>query len=84
MKHAAWAAILLGLSLLALPIVLVASNGDHALPGLAVSLACIPALLVGHRFGAAVFRRLDDTSHHRAALIAAGIAGVLSIAAALV
>lgn len=78
------AAILLGLSLLALPIVLVASDGERALPGLAVMLACIPALLIGHRFGAAVFRRLDETSHHRAALVAAGIAGVLSIAAALV
>jgi len=78
------AASLLGLSLLALPVVLVASDGEQALPGLAVTLACIPALLVGHRFGAAVFRRLDDTAHHRAALVAAGIAGVLSIAAALV
>ena len=49
-----------------------------------MTLACIPALLIGHRFGAAVFRRLDDTSHHRAALVAAGVAGLLSIAAALV
>ena len=78
------AAILLGLSLLALPVVLVASDGEHLLPGPAVTLACIPALLIGHRFGAAVFRRLDDTSHHRAALVAAGVAGLLSIVAALV
>jgi uncharacterized membrane protein YfcA len=77
------AAILLGLSVVALPVVLVASEGEQALPGLAVILACVPALLIGHQFGAAVFRRLDDAAHHRAALVAAGIAGVLSIAAAL-
>ena len=77
------AAALLGLSLLALPVVLTASAGEQALPGLAVTLACLPALLVGHRFGAAVFRRLDDAAHHRAALGAAAIAGALSIAAAL-
>jgi len=78
------AASLLGLSVLALPVVLIASEGDQALPSSAVFLACIPALLIGHQFGAAVFRRLDDAAHHRAALIAAAIAGVLSIAAALV
>jgi uncharacterized membrane protein YfcA len=78
------AAILLGLSILALPVVLVASDGEQALPGLGVTLACVPALLIGHQFGAAVFRRLDDAAHHRAALVAAAIAGVLSIVAALV
>ena len=45
--------------------VLIASGADHALPDAWVALACVPALLVGHRFGAAVFRRLDDASHHR-------------------
>ena len=78
------AAALLGLSVLALPVVLIASDGGHALPELDVTLACIPVLLIGHRFGAAVFRRLDDSSHHRAALVAAAIAGALSILAALV
>jgi hypothetical protein len=76
-------AALLGLSLLATPVVLVASGADRALPDGWVALACVPALLIGHRFGAAVFRRLDDDSHHRAALGAAALAGLLSIAAAL-
>ena len=39
-------------------------------------LACVPAVLVGHRFGAGIFRRLDDGSHHRAALGAAALAGL--------
>lgn len=78
------AAALLGLSVLATPVVLIASGADHALPDAWVALACVPALLVGHRFGAAVFRRLDDASHHRAALGAAAIAGLLSIGAALI
>jgi uncharacterized membrane protein YfcA len=77
------AAALLGLSLLATPIVLVASGAESALPDGWVALACVPALLVGHRFGAAVFRRLDDAAHHRAALAAAVCAGLLSIGAAL-
>jgi uncharacterized protein len=78
------AAALLGLSLLATPIVLVASGADRALPDGLVVLACVPALLAGHRVGAAVFRRLDDDAHHRVALTAAALAGLLSIAAALV
>jgi peptidoglycan/LPS O-acetylase OafA/YrhL len=77
------AAALLGLSLLATPVVLVASGSSRALPDGWVVLACVPALLIGHRFGAAVFRRLDDDSHHRVALAAAAIAGLLSIGAAL-
>ena len=78
------AAALLGLSLLAVPVVLVASGAGRALPDDWVALACVPALLAGHRFGAAVFRRLDDDSHHVAALSAAALAGLLSIGAALV
>ena len=78
------AAALLGLSLVATPVVLLASGADRAFPGDWVALACIPALLLGHRFGAAVFRRLDDEAHHVAALSAAVLAGILSIAAALV
>ena len=75
---------LLGLSLLATPIVLIASGAGRAFPDDWVALACVPALLVGHRFGAAVFRRLDDDSHHLAALGAAALAGLLSIVAALI
>ena len=78
------AATLLGLSLLATPIVLVASGGDRAVPDGWVALACVPALLIGHRVGAAVFRRLDDDAHHRVALIAAALAGLLSICGALI
>jgi uncharacterized membrane protein YfcA len=77
------AAALLGLSLIATPVVLVASGGDRALPAGWVVLACAPALLIGHRFGASVFRRLDDDAHHRVALAAAALAGLLSIAGAL-
>lgn len=77
------AAALLGLSALGAVVVIAFSGADQALPQGWVLLACIPALLIGHRFGAAVFRRLDDGSHHRATLAAAGIAGVLSIVAAL-
>ena len=54
------AAALLGLSVVAAPVVLVASGADRALPEGWIVLACVPALLIGHRFGAAVFRRLDD------------------------
>jgi uncharacterized membrane protein YfcA len=78
------AAALLGLSLLAAPIVLIASGADRARPDGWVVLACVPALLIGHRIGAAAFRRLDDDAHHRVALAAAALAGLLSIAAALV
>jgi uncharacterized membrane protein YfcA len=78
------AAALLGLSLLATPVVLIASGAERALPDGWVALACVPAVLLGHRFGAAVFRRLDDDSHHRAALGAAALAGLLSIGAALI
>ena len=77
------AAALLGLSLLATPVVLIAAGGDRALPEGWVVLTCVPALLVGHRFGASVFRRLDDDAHHRVALVAAALAGLLSIAGAL-
>lgn len=74
---------LLGLSLPATAIVALFAGLEGALPEGWVLLACVPAVLVGHRFGASVFRRLDDGSHHRAALGAAAIAGVLSIGAAL-
>jgi uncharacterized protein len=77
------AAALLGLSLPGALIVLAVAGHDGAFPGGWAPIACIPAVLIGHRFGAAVFRRLDDGSHHRAALGAAALAGLLSIGAAL-
>lgn len=73
---------LLGLSLPATLIVALFAGREGALPEGWVLVACVPAVLVGHRFGASVFRRLDDGSHHRAALGAAAVAGVLSIGAA--
>jgi uncharacterized membrane protein YfcA len=76
------AAALLALTFPAAAIVLAVGGGETALPDGWVLLACVPAVLVGHRFGAGIFRRLDDGTHHRAALGAAAAAGVLSIAAA--
>jgi uncharacterized protein len=77
------AAALLGLSLSGAVIVALVAGGEGAWPEGWVLVACVPAVLVGHRFGAAVFRRLDDGSHHRAALGAAALAGLLSIGAAV-
>lgn len=77
------AATLLSLSVAALVIVLIVAGVEEALPHGLVLLAIIPAIPLGHRFGAAVFRRFDDATHHRAALVACFGAGVLSIIAAL-
>jgi len=77
------AAALLGLALLALPVLLVGAE-DAAVPQGWIGPACIPALWIGHRFGAAAFRRLDDRAHRRVILVAAALAGALSIAAAIV
>jgi uncharacterized membrane protein YfcA len=77
------AAALLGLSLPAAAIVFAFAGAEGALPTGWVLAACVPAVLIGHRAGASVFRRLDDGSHHRVALAAAAVAGLLSIAAAL-
>jgi len=77
------AAALLGFSVSGALIIALVAGHEQALPTGWVLAACVPAVLVGHRFGAAVFRRLDDGSHHRVALVAAAIAGVLSIAIAV-
>lgn len=77
------AATMLGVSLIATPIVLAATGVGQAWPGGLILAACIPALLLGHRLGASAFGRLDEISHHRLALGAAGLAGLLSIAAAV-
>jgi uncharacterized protein len=74
---------LLGLCLPATVIVAAVAGRDGALPDALVLAACAPAVLIGHRFGASVFRRLDDATHHRAALGAAALAGLLSIGAAV-
>ena len=77
------AAGLLGLSVPAALIVFAFAGLDSAIPSDWVLAACVPAVVLGHRFGAAVFRRLDEATHHRATLAAAAVAGVLSIGAAV-
>lgn len=77
------AAALLGLSGLAAPLLVLGAGAADALPELWLALACVPTVLIGHRVGAAAFRRLDAESHHRLALAAAGVAGVLSVVAGL-
>ncbi len=78
------AAALLALSLPAIVIVIAAAGDTDLLPGAIVIAACFPAVLVGHRLGLVVFRRLDDAAHRRAALMAAGLAGLLSLVAGAV
>lgn len=78
------AAGLLALSLPAIVIVIAAAGDSDLLPGAIVIAACVPAVLVGHRLGLLVFRRLDDAAHRRAALVAAGLAGLLSLVAGAV
>ncbi len=77
------AAGLLGLSLPATVVVFAFAGAEGALPTGWVLAACVPAVLIGHRAGAAVFRRFDDATHHRAALVMAAGAGLLSVAAAI-
>lgn len=77
------AAALLGLSCLAAPLLVIGAGAGNALPQLWLAMACVPAVLIGHRVGAAAFRGLGDDAHHRLALGAAAIAGVLSVVAGL-
>ncbi len=77
------AAILLGLSLVAVAIIAATVGLSESLPDGVILAACVPALLLGHRIGAAAFGTLTEHSHHRLALIAAGFGGLLSIAVAL-
>ena len=51
---------LLAFAIGAIAAVLIGSGISGDPPGAAVLIACVVALLAGHRFGAAVFRRLDD------------------------
>jgi uncharacterized membrane protein YfcA len=74
---------LLAFAIGAIAAVLIGSGISGDPPGAAVLIACVVALLAGHRFGAAVFRRLDDATHQNAALAAVAVAGVFSIVAAL-
>ncbi len=78
------AAALLALSLPATAIVIAVAGEAALLPDAVVLAACVPAVIVGHRLGVLVFRRLDDDAHRRAALLAAALAGLFSLAAGAV
>jgi uncharacterized membrane protein YfcA len=47
-------------------------------------VALLPAVAVGHRLGAALFRRLDAERHRRLVLVAAMVAGAVSVVAGIV
>ena len=80
------AAVLVGIAVIALPLVIVLAPGEpiDALPRGWATALCFPALVIGHRLGAHTFSRLTPSSHHWIVLTAAGVAGVLSIVTALV
>lgn len=60
------------------------ARAGHGMPKWPLLLALVPAVLVGHRLGAALFHRLDDERHRRLVLAAAMVAGTVSIVAGLV
>jgi uncharacterized protein len=60
------------------------AHAGRSLPDWPLLVALIPAVAVGHRLGAAVFRRLDAERHRRLVLGAAMVAGTISVIAGLV
>jgi uncharacterized protein len=60
------------------------ARAGHGLPSWPLLVALVPAVLVGHRVGAALFHRLDDERHRRLVLAAAMVAGTVSIVIGLV
>jgi hypothetical protein len=60
------------------------AHAAHSLPSWPLLVALVPAVFVGHRLGAALFRRLDAERHSRLVLGAAMVAGTVSIVAGLV
>jgi uncharacterized protein len=60
------------------------AHSGRSLPDWPLLVALVPAVAVGHRLGAAVFRRLDAERHRRLVLAAAMVAGTVSIVAGLV
>jgi uncharacterized protein len=60
------------------------AHSGRSLPHWPLLVALVPAVAVGHRLGAAVFRRLDAERHRRLVLAAAAVAGTVSIIAGLV
>jgi uncharacterized membrane protein YfcA len=62
----------------------VLAHAGHSLPHWPVLLALVVAVAVGHRLGAALFRRLDAERHRRLVLGAAIVAGTVSVVAGIV
>lgn len=60
------------------------ARAGHGLPSWPLLVALVPAVLIGHRLGAALFHRLDDERHRRLVVAAAMVAGTVSIVAGLV
>lgn len=60
------------------------AHAGHSLPSWPLLVALVPAVAVGHRIGAALFRRLDADRHRRLVLAAAVVAGTVSIVAGAV
>jgi hypothetical protein len=57
------------------------AHAGHKLPPWPLLVALVPAVAVGHRFGAALFHRLDAARHRRLVLGAAMVAGTVSVLA---
>jgi uncharacterized membrane protein YfcA len=60
------------------------ADAGHSLPDWPLLAALVPAVAVGHRIGAGLFRRLDAEGHQRLVLAAAVAAGTVSVVAGLV
>jgi hypothetical protein len=60
------------------------AHAGHHLPSWVLIAVLVPAVVVGHRLGAALFRRLDPERHRRLVLAAAMVAGTVSVIAGLV
>ncbi|HEY2601672.1 MAG TPA: sulfite exporter TauE/SafE family protein [Thermoleophilaceae bacterium] len=60
------------------------AHTGRSLPHWPLLVALLPAVAVGHRLGAALFRRLDAERHRRLVLVAAMVAGAVSVVAGIV
>ncbi|MGE4427052.1 MAG: sulfite exporter TauE/SafE family protein [Solirubrobacteraceae bacterium] len=73
----------LGLSVLGSLTLVLLVGQERSVPSAGLIVATLPFVLVGHRVGRAVFRRLDDDQHRRWIIIAALVAGAGSTGAGL-
>jgi uncharacterized membrane protein YfcA len=60
------------------------AHAGRSLPDWPLLVALVPAVAVGHRLGAEVFKRLDAERHRRLVLAAAMVAGTVSVVAGVV